>query len=986
MSVVRFFLISFSFFYIFSLQVFAFGQQEDERISQVEELLKQKSLGDAEKLLIEIMKTNPGQKQTTRYLLDRIRTMRAEYNQKLQEFMDLLEQGDEEAIYRKIEELEALDSSPSALGSTILEQARENAWVAINLKHFFDIMDNAQVSLKAGNYSRALRVYPGVFEIHKEDFYANAEYGNITKNNIQGITNNINRLVKQFETAVPLVEKGMYDFYSILSSASENKLNQAAAEMQSELNKLLDIYFEIEKSAGSIKQTNDSIKRNFKKAKGDYHLYYLYRVIYGRDYSGQTEGILYALHRQWELYLQDIEHKINQIAEPIFYQSKKWFSGFEFDAASNGFKQTSSLYDWQVKFSSSWMVELTDEAINKLDKNEWARIKARVPLFLQAQERAKEARIYLQLIAYYKQKDKYVQQPPATDQELENYRSEIKSTVIEIAELNSVWQNQVAYLDNINNKGYAINDISYSARETQAKIVKIAELYQDLEKNAIRIMLQARVDLFSDTVGESEKNIIQAVKLREDDNLPTKALQQLEETNSNLNNLTEDIETFAKKWSQTEAYIADDRTIQDAIADAGAIKEKAIKVRNDLQSELALARKQSYQANQLKNKGLAEYEKSKSSYNQDRFRQAKEQLNTSSEALTESLKYEEDPDIRKLVDEEFAKFDKDISEKLKNQSIIQVRNLINRAQASYSQLLYEDAENMLLQAQNLSNEIDPSKPDVEIVIWLEIVRNALSARSSREIKEEEVNYAEMTQLFNLANKDYFDGLEELKKDNKENADRLFKNARAKIAPILRSYPYHRDSRVLLYKIEQATRTTEDFNEYLRLQVTNADQLLEKNNYLEAYAIYQDIQEINARYPGINTKVRRAEELIGLRTRQPSQADQARSNELVRLARESSDNKEYQTALGHLNDALRLNPYNRTAAVLKDQINEIIAPPTYILPVVAQQLYNAAVVSYNKKEYLRARQLISQIKRDFPQHARNSKVIELEEKIKSRIGS
>jgi tetratricopeptide (TPR) repeat protein len=325
-------------------------------------------------------------------------------------------------------------------------------------------------------------------------------------------------------------------------------------------------------------------------------------------------------------------------------------------------------------------------------------------------------------------------------------------------------------------------------------------------------------------------------------------------------------------------------------------------------------------------------------------------------------------------------------EKWKNQSIIEVRNLINKAQQDYSQLLFEDAENQLLKAQDLSNEINPAEPDQEIIIWLDIVRSALSARSSREIKEEEVNYAEMTQLFNLANKDYSDGVAALKNGDKENADRLFQSARDKIALIKRSYPYHRDSRVLLYKIERATRSKADFDAYLQVQVNNADQLVNKNNYLEAYAIYQDIQEIDPRYPGINAKVRRAEELIGIRARQPSQADQARSAELVRLAQESSANKEYQTAIGYLTDALRLNPFNRSAAVLKDRINEIIAPPSSILPVEAQELYNSAVVSYNNKEYLRARQLLSQIKRDFPQQARNSKVVELEEKIKSRIGS
>jgi hypothetical protein len=986
MPVVRFFLLSLSLLCIFSAAVYAFGQQEDERLSQVETLLEQRKLGDAEKLLIEILKTDPAQKQTIRYLLDRLRAMRAEYNKKLNEFMDLLEQGDEEAIYKKIKELEALDSSPSALGKTILEQARENAWVAINLKKFFDIMDNAQAALQAGNYSRAFRIYSEVFELHKDDFYVNAAYGNILKNNIQGITNNINRLLEQFDTALPLVEKRMYDFYSILAQASENKLDQDAGKMRSELNTLLDIYLEVEKAAGRIKQVNDSIKRNYDKAKGDYHLYYLYRVIYGRDYSGQTEGILYALHRQWELYLQDIEQKINQITEPIFYQAKKQFSGREYDAASIRFKKTASLYGWEVKYSLLWMVDLTEEAINKLDENEWARIKPRVPLFLQAKEREKESRAYLQLIAYYNQKNKYVREPPSTDEELESYRSEIRKTVAEVAELSNEWKNHIDDLDDINDKGYAINDVSYSAREMKGEIDEVAALYQDLEKNAIRVLLQARVDLFSETVSSSEENIRQAKNVRQKDNLPTKALQQLEETNTDLTNLITDIDGFVEKWSRSESYISDDRAIREAVADANDIKEKAIKLRNDMQPELALTRKQSYEANQLKTKGLSDYEKAKDSFNRNRFAQAKEQLRSASEALTESLIYEEDPEIRKLVDEELIAFDKEIMERWRNQSIIEVRNLINRAQEAYSRLLFEEAENLLLRAQDLSNEIDPSKQDVEIIIWLDIVRSALTARSSREIKEEEVNYAEMTQLFNLATKDYYDGMEALKINNKERADQLFKNAREKIDLILRSYPYHRDSRVLLYRIEQAVQSEAEFSEYLRVQVKNADQLLERNNYLEAYAVYQDIQEINPRYPGINGKVRRAEELIGIRARQPSQAAQERSNELVRLARESFEAREYQAASGYLEEALRLNPFNKSAAVLKDQINEIVAPPSSILPVAAQQLYNSAVVHYNKKEYLRARQLLSKIKNDFPQHARNAKVIELEEKIRSRIGS
>ncbi len=965
--------------------VFALGEQEDERIAQVEKLLDQKKLSDAEKLLIEIMKTNPSQSNTTRFLLDKIRSMRAEYNTKLKEFMDLLEQGDEKAIYDKIAELEALDSSPSALGSTILSQARENAWVAINLKKYFDIMDTAELSLKAGNYKKALEIYTRVFELHKQDFYDDKEYTAVIKNSIRDITESINKFIELFDGLLPKIEQTVNDFNGQLTTFSTERLSAGAADLRSTVNGLLGVYFEIERAAKDIRQINEGIKKRYNKPKGDFHLYYIYRVAHGRDYTDHTEGMLYAVQRQWEEYVQTIETGINRIAEPVYFSAKNQLLNKEYDSASKAFTRVYNLYFWQIKFSSQWMFSVLNRDNRTLNTAEWERLKSHAPAFIQAQERAKEARSYIKLITFYSQKDKYVKQPPKTDQELDEYRNEIRRTVVDIQQMAVSWRNQVAYLDTISKNGFEIHDADYSARDMLSRVESVSTAYRDLEKNAVRVMLQAQVDLYAATFEQSRKDVKKADELRQKKQ-PTEALHRLEETGNTLTGLIRDIDGFIVKWSGAESYISEDRAVQDIISAARDIRRNAESLKNGMQDDIATVRAQSYEAGQHREKGLVEYKNAHDSFERNRFAQAKAQLKTASEELTKALEYEENPDLHKMVDEEFTAFDKQIMEKWKNQSIIQVRNLINNAQQDYSQLLFEDAENQLLKAQDLSNEINPAEPDQEIIIWLDIVRSALSARSSREIKEEEVNYAEMTQLFNLANKDYADGVAELKKGNKEQADRLFQSARDKIALIKRSYPYHRDSRVLLYKIEQATRSKADFNAYLQVQVNNADQLLNKRNYLEAYAIYQDIQEIDPRYPGINAKVRRAEELVGIRARQPSQADQARSAELVRLARESSANKEYQTAIGYLNDALRLNPFNRTAAVLKDRINEIVAPPSSILPVEAQELYNSAVVSYNNKEYLRARQLLSQIKRDFPQQARNSKVVELEEKIKSRIGS
>jgi hypothetical protein len=983
---VRFILFVLSLIFLAGSGAFALGQQEDVRILQVKELLDQRKLSDAEKLLLEIIRSNPSQIDNIRSISDRIRVLRAEYNQKLKKFMELLHEGNEEFIYSTIKELEALDNSPSALGRAILSQAKENAWVAINLKKFFDIMDKAELSLNAGAYSEAMNIYPEVFGLHKTDFYENKEYGDILKNNIQTISVDIARLMKQFQELNSKLEKDKNDFYLVLPAASEKKLTEEARALRSELNGLLSIHLLVEKSAVKIKQINESIKRNFKKAKGDYHLYYLYRVIYGRDFEGRSEGILYTIERQWETYLQDIEKIWNQAADPLFINAKKQFLNYQYGEADDNFTRAYLLYLWELKYSSLWTWVVVDKESNILIIPEWERIKIKTPAYLQTQEKAKEARTYLKLISYYEQKDKYAKQPPLTDEKLDSYRAEIKTTIVEIQGLNKTWQDQVVYLDNINKKGYAINDISYSAREMLARVDVVYNAYKDLDKNAVRTMLQARVNIFSSTLTDNDQKSKEAIKLRDDKKQPTKALALLEEVDGNFKSLINDIDNFSSKWKQAGTYIAEDKTIQETVQNAEDIKQKTAGLKDKLQAEIDVARKQSYEANQHKNKGLAEYEKSRRSFERNQFSMAKDQLKTAYEELTESLRYEEDPEIRRLVDKDLIAFDKEIMEKWKNQSIIEVRNLINQAQEAFRQQLFINAESLLLKAQKLQNEIDPANPDMEIVIWLEIVRGALSARSSREIKEEETNYPEMTQLFNLANKDYYDGLQELKKGNNEQGNKLFTKAKEKIDLIKRSYPYHRDSRVLIYKIEQATKSRDEFNQYLAVQVRNADQFLEKRNYLEAYAIYQDVQEVNPRYPGINEKVKSAEELIGMRLRTPSAENIAEANELLRLAKISFDQKDYQVARGYLNNALRLNPVNREAATLKDRINEILSPYSSILPVEAQRLYNAAVVYYNNKEYLNARLKIEELKRNFPEQVKNTKVVELEEKIKSRIGS
>jgi len=56
-----------------------------------------------------------------------------------------------------------------------------------------------------------------------------------------------------------------------------------------------------------------------------------------------------------------------------------------------------------------------------------------------------------------------------------------------------------------------------------------------------------------------------------------------------------------------------------------------------------------------------------------------------------------------------------------------------------------------------------------------------------------------------------------------------------------------------------------------------------------------------------------------------------------------------------------------------------------MPPAAQKIYNQAVVEYGDKGYLKAKLLLEQLKRDYPKYAGHKNILQLEKKLKSRIG-
>jgi tetratricopeptide (TPR) repeat protein len=396
----------------------------------------------------------------------------------------------------------------------------------------------------------------------------------------------------------------------------------------------------------------------------------------------------------------------------------------------------------------------------------------------------------------------------------------------------------------------------------------------------------------------------------------------------------------------------------------------------------AAARNQVAQAEAFRLEGERLFQEARVAMGRNNFDVARDRLQRATERFNSSLEIQESASLRAEWDTQLVNLGAEIN-RIENQIVIRnVRDMVNNARTFYFAGNFEQAEDLLVRAQNRWRVTNVGE-DTEVQYWLTVVRGALSLRSGRVIAPTAPLYAEMSQLLSDARKKYEEGVRFINSDQRAEGLVKFTEARQKTREVKLMFPVNQEAGILELRMDQLTDPAafnESFNRRFNAAVTGA-----KRQSVESFAELQNLAEINPRYPGIAAALIQAEIDMGYRPPPPDPQALARSNELTVAARrilEGNVSSQFEVALRQLNEALTLNPNNTQAMTAKDQIQtRMNGTGTTVLDSYSESEYQRAVRELQRGNTLVAMAIVQQLLQN-PRNSASTRILDLQRRIQS----
>jgi hypothetical protein len=426
------------------------------------------------------------------------------------------------------------------------------------------------------------------------------------------------------------------------------------------------------------------------------------------------------------------------------------------------------------------------------------------------------------------------------------------------------------------------------------------------------------------------------------------------------------------------------------VLNAGAVNTLYVSARamvDDLRALLAqgqraaaAARIQIAQAETFRIDGDRFFREARSALAQNNFDAAHDRVQRASERFNSSLAIQESVSLRTEWDTQLVNLGEEIKRRENEVVVRDVREMVNNARNAYFTGNFEQAEDLLVRAQNRWHVTNVGN-DTEVAYWLNIVRGALTLRSGRVISPTAPLYAEMSQLLSDARKNYDEGVRYLNANQRTEGIARFTQARQKTQEVKLMFPVNQEARLLELRMDQMTdqRAFDASFEQRFFEAVAGT----KRQSPESFTDLQNLAEINPRYPGMAAALIRAEINMGYRLPPPDPRDIARSNELTAAARQIIDRNitvQFEVALQQLNEALILNPNNAQAIAAKDQLQTRMGGTgTLVWDSRSEALYGQVVNEFQRGNYLIASAILEQLLQD-PKIRSSTRIQELQRRI------
>jgi tetratricopeptide (TPR) repeat protein len=985
------------FWLIFALAPAFGGGGRDPDLLRADELIEKKEYDEAIMLLAEYSRGSQDRFDRAQVRLRRIFALREEFNRTADELiLTLLDNPDDsEKILVLTRRLYALENERSPLLANFVSRTRDIAEFNVSRNRLRNILERGREFLDRGDHISALQTYSGGMDLMRDEFFA-AGYGAAIENEVLFETERINSMLASYREASAPVGTIAAEMARAVNTGNLAAISDLNGRLVPAVNRFIRLKSELVSAVNAIDKTLEGIRAADPEMGDRNHLSFLSRIIHGRPGEDIQEGMLGAFDLHWKNTVGVCLDAIASYIERTHVSALAAFNAGEYSSAAamlNGIERYANLsppfFERQLQFhedKKEQTVTLFGNSVLNQDIPIYLKIKALQEsnaMLVQAANVPVPQNIDRSALADWRAGrlgiNEAVERELRTRAALDVTQNQFDEIITKggqtDTEINSRYQ--TAYVRN------TLDAIEKRRSGVVSEQMLSAQRYYEISYNDLQNRLSSRREELargrSFLEGQSRVNDAGvAVVYR----YPAEA--QAEFT-AMFSAISADLERGASIMTRhrneplqisSNADVSRFRTgSQTVIDELNSLRTQGLALAETARGQTALAETHRQEGERLLREAQAAFQR-------QNYEAARERIQRASERFTNSLEIQESASVRQSWDSQLVSLGQAISQAENETVIVEVRNMLNNARNLFFAGNFQQAEDNLIRARNRWNVTNVDDNE-EVILWLGIVRNAMSANSGREISPTAPLYPEMSQLLSQAQKNYEEGVLMINAGQRALGLAKFEEARQLTREVRLIFPVNQKAGILELRMEQFTDPaafTASFEQRLNTARTGTRQ-----RSIEAFADLQNLAEINPRYPNMRGILTQAEIDMGIRPPPPNPADIARSRELAASASrilEGNIATQYEVALTQINEAISLNPDNAEAARIKDRLlNRMSVPGAIVLTREDEEDYQRAMRELQAGNNLVAFALVERLMQN-PRNRNITKLIELQRRIQS----
>ncbi|MCL2720437.1 MAG: hypothetical protein FWD47_03755 [Treponema sp.] len=979
--------------FLFTAIAPAYGRGSKESdLNRADALINEKRYDEAILILSDYARRNPEQFDQTQRRFNRIYEIQDEFNRVADELIDTIMNTpeDDPKILRLTTRLYQLEHEDSPIMVNFVARAREIARFNINRNLLRNILDRGRFFLDMGNSVAALQAYAEGMNFMREEFFSSG-YGDYIENEVRRETERVHSMVAAFQQASTQMGTIAAEYTRAVNAGNLGQIPEITNRLVPAMDRFIALKQNLYTSASVFDRTLNQIQETNPEMLDRNHLSFVSLVVHGRPEASIQEGMFGAFDTHWNNTIGGILTAIATHAERGKNSSIASINSADYRSVASTLDRIDNYINLTPLFFNKTQELFAGANLQTISLYGTNILLADIPTYLELMALIQANNFLLQasntalrLNVDRSSLVRWQEGRISTDAALRS-EQQARNTITELLrDIDTIKTNANRINDEINvyhqvtHITDAIRAIDTIQANLNAEDLQSAQRYYAIAQHSLdNILAERRAQL------DSGISLLDGQVHTDDEGLsvtyhfPSEALDEL---TTMLAASSGDMDNEQSVFSQ---FLNETTAIADSpeVAHLQTTINELINIHTQGVTLSETARTRSGQAEALRQEGDRNFREAQAAYNRQDYEAARDFITRADRNYSQSLEIQESPSLRQMRDSQFMHLAQLIRTAENERILVEVRQLIDNARDQYYGGEFQQAENSLTRARSSWSIASPGEDHEEIMMWLGIVRTALSATSGRVIPPTAPLYAEMSQLLSQAQRNYEDGVRLINAGQRTQGIARFGEAQVLTREVKLLFPINQEAGLIDLRIEQFTdRAAFDraFEQRLRTAIAGTER-----RSMDAFADLQNLAQLNPNYPNIRQIIITAEIAMGIRPPPISPADIARSRDLTASARriiDSNTTAQYQAALNDLTAAIRLDRDNTEASRLRDiLVRRIQTPTNLVLSAQDEASYQQALSAFQAGNNLTALTIVNRLLQNTANRT-VTKLVELQRRI------